>query len=124
MTASIPTHKAHVATLNVASELTYGRITHGAEISRNLRVSRASKYVGVNVTLCGWDFRSKTVNGAVRRKVAEMMNKSGVEVAELHETANLLPCRRHWLVCNDLNFLCRNRKFYEPTQYIPNIPSP
>jgi hypothetical protein len=43
------------------------------------------------------------------RKVAKVMNKSGVEVAELHETANLLLPRRHWRVCNGLDFLCRNR---------------
>jgi hypothetical protein len=39
-----------------------------------------------------------------------MINKSGIEVAELYETANLLLRRRHWPVCNGLDFLCRNRK--------------
>jgi hypothetical protein len=43
-----------------------GSITYGANMSRNLRVSKASKYVGVNATLCGWDFHSKSVNGALR----------------------------------------------------------
>jgi hypothetical protein len=34
-----------------------------------------------------------------------MMNKSGIEVVELYETANLLR-RGHWLVYNGLDFLC------------------
>jgi hypothetical protein len=37
-----------------------------------------------------------------------MMDELGVEVAELHETANLLLRRRHWQVCNGLDCLCRN----------------
>jgi hypothetical protein len=65
MTAAIPTVEAYVATVNVASELSSGRIRHGAEMSRK-RVSKAFKQAGVSVTLCGWDFRSKSVNGAVR----------------------------------------------------------
>jgi hypothetical protein len=52
--------------MNIASELTYGKIRHSAGISRNLRVSKASKQVGVIVTLCGWDFRNKSVDGALR----------------------------------------------------------
>jgi hypothetical protein len=39
------------------------------------------------------------------------MNRCGVEVAELHESANLLLCRRHWPVRNGLNFICRNGSF-------------
>jgi uncharacterized membrane protein YecN with MAPEG domain len=67
MTApAIPTVEASVATVNVvASELTSGRIMHGAEMSRTLRVLEASKQAGFSVTLCGWDFRSKSVYGAV-----------------------------------------------------------
>jgi GTP cyclohydrolase FolE2 len=62
----MPVVEASVATVNVAYELTSGRIRHGAEMSRNLRVLKASKQEGVSVTLCGWDFRSQSVNGAVR----------------------------------------------------------
>jgi hypothetical protein len=40
-----------------------------------------------------------------------MMHKSGVQVAELHETANLLLRRRKWPVCNGFDFLCWNRYF-------------
>jgi hypothetical protein len=36
MTDAIPVVEASVATVNVASELTSGRIMHGAEMSRNL----------------------------------------------------------------------------------------
>jgi hypothetical protein len=39
------------------------------------------------------------------------MNKSGIEVAELYETANLLLRRRRLPVCNGLDFLCRNKDF-------------
>jgi hypothetical protein len=39
------------------------------------------------------------------------MNKSGIEVAELRETANLLVRRRHLLDYNGLDFLCRNGNF-------------
>jgi hypothetical protein len=42
------------------------------------------------------------------RKVAKIMNESRVEVAELHETPNILLRRRHWPVYNGLDFLCRN----------------
>jgi hypothetical protein len=66
MTAAIPTVETSVATVNVASEPTSGRIMHGAEMSRNLRVSKNSKQASVSVTFFGWDFRSKSVNGAVR----------------------------------------------------------
>jgi hypothetical protein len=66
MIAAIPTDEAFVATVNVASELTSGRIRHGAEMSRNLRVSKASKQACVCVTFCGSDFRSKSANGTVR----------------------------------------------------------
>jgi hypothetical protein len=45
--------EASIATVNVASEVTSGRIVHGAEMSQNWRVSKASKHVGVSVTLCG-----------------------------------------------------------------------
>jgi hypothetical protein len=40
------------------------------------------------------------------RMVAEMMNKSGIEVAEMYKTANLLLRRGHWLVCDGLDLLC------------------
>jgi hypothetical protein len=53
MTVAIPTFEAYVATVNIASELTSGRIMHGAEMSPNLRVSKASKQEGVIVTFCG-----------------------------------------------------------------------
>jgi hypothetical protein len=66
MTAVIPTSEAYVVTVKVASELTSGRIRHGAEISRSLKVFKASKKAGANVTLCGWGFRSKSVYGAER----------------------------------------------------------
>jgi hypothetical protein len=66
MTAAIPNVEASVATVNVTFELTSGRIKHGAEISRNLRVSKAFKQARASVTFYGWDFRSKSVNGAVR----------------------------------------------------------
>jgi hypothetical protein len=33
------------------------------------------------------------------------MNKSGIEVAELYETANLLLRRRHGPVCNGLDLV-------------------
>jgi hypothetical protein len=52
--------------MNIASELSSGRIKHGAEMSCNLRISEASKHVGVRVILCGCDFRNKSVNGVVR----------------------------------------------------------
>jgi hypothetical protein len=65
MTHAIATVEAYVATVNIASELTSERIRHGVEMSRNLRVSKASIQVGVIVTFCGWDFRIKSVNGAV-----------------------------------------------------------
>jgi hypothetical protein len=53
MTAAIPTVEAFVATVNVTSEPTSGRIRHGVEMSRNLRVSKASKHAGVSVTFYG-----------------------------------------------------------------------
>jgi hypothetical protein len=43
-----------------------------------------------------------------------MMDELGVEVAELHETANLLR-RRHLPVCNGLDFHCVIF-FFQPTQ--------
>jgi hypothetical protein len=66
MTATIPTDVAPITTVSVASELTSGRIKHGVEMSRDSRVSKASKHASVIVTFCGWDFRIKSVNGAVR----------------------------------------------------------
>jgi hypothetical protein len=39
------------------------------------------------------------------------MNKSGIEIAELYEIANLLLRRRHWPFCNGLDLLCGNRSF-------------
>jgi hypothetical protein len=39
------------------------------------------------------------------------MDEYGVEVAELHETANLLLRRRQWPDCNGLDFLYRNGNF-------------
>jgi hypothetical protein len=54
---AIPTNESYVDIVNVAFELTSGKIMHGAELSRNFRV---------NVSLCGLDFRSKSVNGAIR----------------------------------------------------------
>jgi hypothetical protein len=62
MTAAIRNVKASVATVNAASELSSGRIRHGAEMSRNLRISKASKHIGVNVTFCGKDFRTSAVS--------------------------------------------------------------
>jgi hypothetical protein len=67
MTVAILIDEASIATVNIASELTSGiRIMHAAEMSRNLRVSKASKQAHVNVTFYGWDFRRKSVNGGVR----------------------------------------------------------
>jgi hypothetical protein len=40
------------------------------------------------------------------RKVAKVMDEYGVEVAELHETANLLKRRRYLSICNGLEFRC------------------
>jgi hypothetical protein len=54
MTVAIPNVEASEATVNVASELTSERIRHGAELSRNLRVSKASKQAGASLTLCCW----------------------------------------------------------------------
>jgi flagellar basal body P-ring protein FlgI len=54
--------------VNMASEPTSGRIKHGAEISRNLRVSKASKQASVSVTLRGCDFHSDSVNKAVKNR--------------------------------------------------------
>jgi hypothetical protein len=42
MVVAISADEAYVATVNIASELTSGRIKHGAKMSRNLRVSKAS----------------------------------------------------------------------------------
>jgi hypothetical protein len=53
MNVAIPIVEASVATVNIASEPISGRIMHGAEMSRNLRVSKAFKQAGVNVTFCG-----------------------------------------------------------------------
>jgi hypothetical protein len=50
----------------VATTLTFGRIKHCEERSRNLTISKISKEASVSVTFYGWDFRSKSVNGAVR----------------------------------------------------------
>jgi hypothetical protein len=36
------------------------------------------------------------------------MNELGVEVTKLREPANHLLRRRHWRVCNCLDFLCQN----------------
>jgi hypothetical protein len=66
MTVAIPNVEAFVATLNVASEPTSGRMRHGVGMSRNLRVSKASEHACVIVTFRGWDSRGKSVNGAVR----------------------------------------------------------
>jgi hypothetical protein len=66
MTDAIPTVEASEPTVNIAFELTSRRIKHGAEMSRNLRVSKAFKHASGSVTVCGWDFRSKSVSGAAR----------------------------------------------------------
>jgi hypothetical protein len=66
MIDAIPIVEASVATVNIASEMTSRRIRHRAETSGNLRISKGSKQEGVGVTFCGWDFRSKSVNGAVK----------------------------------------------------------
>jgi hypothetical protein len=66
MNAAIPTVEASATTVNVASELTFGRIIRGAEMTRNLRVSKASKHTSVSVTFRGKDFRMKSVTYAVR----------------------------------------------------------
>jgi hypothetical protein len=51
MTVAIPDVEAYVATVNVASELTSGRIKHGAGMSWKLRVSKASKKASVSFQL-------------------------------------------------------------------------
>jgi hypothetical protein len=66
MFVAIPTVEAYIATVNIASEMASGRIRHGAGMSRNLRVSKASKQAGVIVIFYGWNFRSKSFSGAVR----------------------------------------------------------
>jgi hypothetical protein len=109
MIALIPTLEAYVAAENIASKLISGKIKHCAEMSRNLGASKASKHAGINVTFCGLDFPQKVRQWS--RKVAKVMNELGVEVAELHETASLLLCRRRWPVCRGFDFLCRNRNF-------------
>jgi hypothetical protein len=43
MTVAIPIVEASAFRVNIASELTSGRIMHVAEMSRNLRVPKASK---------------------------------------------------------------------------------
>jgi hypothetical protein len=53
MNVAIPTIEASLAAVNIASELTSRKIKHGAEMSRNLRVSRGSKPAGVAVTSFG-----------------------------------------------------------------------
>jgi hypothetical protein len=58
--------KVYVATVNVASELTSGRTTRGAEIRRSLRVWKACMHVGVVAVRCGIDSFNKHVNGADR----------------------------------------------------------
>jgi hypothetical protein len=50
MTVAMPNVEESVATVNIASELTFGRIKLGAAMSRNLRVSKASKQADVIVT--------------------------------------------------------------------------
>jgi hypothetical protein len=45
------------------------------------------------------------------RNVAKMMDALGVEVAELHETLNVLVYRRHWPVCKCLGFFGRKGNF-------------
>jgi hypothetical protein len=66
MIVTIPTGEAFLGKVNIAFELISGRIMHGAEMSHNLGVSEASKLASVSVTFCGWDFRIKYVNRAVR----------------------------------------------------------
>jgi hypothetical protein len=39
------------------------------------------------------------------------MNDSGLEVAQLLENADILLLRRHWPLCNGVDFLCRNTNF-------------
>jgi hypothetical protein len=52
MTAASLTLEEYVATVNIASEMTSGSISrHGAELSCNLRGSKAVKEARVNVTL-------------------------------------------------------------------------
>jgi hypothetical protein len=53
MTLAISTVEAYAATVNIASKLTSGRMRDGAGMSRNLRVSEASKHASVSVALCG-----------------------------------------------------------------------
>jgi hypothetical protein len=66
MIIALPSAEASVATVNIASELTSERIMHGAKMSRNLRVSKASIQVSVNISFRGWEFRCKSVNAAER----------------------------------------------------------
>jgi hypothetical protein len=66
MAAAIPNGEAVVATVNIASELTSGRMEYRTELSHNLRVSKAFKEARVSITFCGLDFRCKFVNGVVR----------------------------------------------------------
>jgi hypothetical protein len=66
VSVAIPTVEASVAKVNVESELNPGRIRDGAEMSRNLRVSKASKQASITVTFCGKDFRIKSFNYTVR----------------------------------------------------------
>jgi hypothetical protein len=39
------------------------------------------------------------------------MDELGVKVAKLYDIANLLLRRRHWSVCNGLDFVCRDIHF-------------
>jgi hypothetical protein len=62
MTGAIPTVEAYATMVNVASDLTSGTIKHDAETIHNFRVSKAFKHTSANVTLCGVDSSSKSVN--------------------------------------------------------------
>jgi hypothetical protein len=46
MIVAIPTVEAYVATVNIASELTSGKIRHGAEMIRNLRIKTENEIPG------------------------------------------------------------------------------
>jgi hypothetical protein len=82
--------------VNIASELTSGRIRHFTEIGfQTGKRQRNLLWYGLPQQVRQWS-----------RKVAKVMDEFGVEVAELHETANIPLRRRHWPVYNGLDFLC------------------
>jgi pheromone shutdown protein TraB len=87
--SQLSNHLKQLGLQMIAPELTSGRIRHGAEMSPNLRVSKAFKQARVFVTFSGWGFHIRVRQWSYN--VAKMMGELGAyEVAELYKTANIL----------------------------------